>query len=62
MDMERLVEARDSLRFEIATAEGSAREQRDDLDRLEQWILEVESMKLMSVQPPRAPVPTTRPV
>ena len=47
MDLNVLEKARASLVHEVANAEGGAREQRDDLDRLEQWILEVESQRAM---------------
>ena len=47
MDLNVLEKERASLVHEIANAEGSAREQRDDLDRLQQWIVEVESQRAM---------------
>jgi hypothetical protein len=47
MDRCVLEQERNALLRDIANAEGSARELRDDLDRLEQWICECKSMETM---------------
>ena len=51
MDPATLRDKADALRSKISSAKGSSREELDDLDRLEQWIAEIESEALRSASP-----------